>query len=63
MREFFRPLLASLSIALLAASVAAIASPATGARVPAALARLVAVAANPWQTPGLVGGLAPSSTC
>ena len=38
-------------------------APAAGARVPAGLARLVAAAANPWQTPALVGGLAPSSSC
>jgi hypothetical protein len=37
--------------------------PSSGARVSARLARLVAAAATPWQTPGLVAGLAPSSPC
>jgi hypothetical protein len=38
-------------------------APAAGARIPVTLARLVAAAANPWQTPALVAGLAPSSPC
>jgi hypothetical protein len=36
---------------------------ASRAQVPPILARLVAAAAGPWQTPALVGGLAPSSSC
>lgn len=38
-------------------------SPRAGSRLPRTLARLVAAASNPWQTPGLAGRLAPSSSC
>ena len=38
-------------------------TPEVGARVSRTVARLVAAAANPWETPALVGGLAPTSSC